>query len=162
MTSSCGTLYHNPRCSKSREALALLQARGVAPDIVLYLESPPSIASLRELLRMLGSGPREILRTGEAEFDAMGLGDPGVDDATLLAAMHAHPRLIEDLCPGQPCSDRPPTGTGAGVAGLIDRQRWLQLQRRASTASFGKMPLMSYTTARFPARRRRPSTPMSR
>ena len=95
MTSRCGTLYHNPRCSKSREALALLQARGVAPDIVLYLESPPSIASLRELLRMLGSGPRGILRTGEAEFDAMGLGDPGVDDATLLAAMHAHPRLIE-------------------------------------------------------------------
>jgi arsenate reductase len=88
-------IYHNTRCSKSRGALELLEARGIAPEIVYYLETPPSPAELRELLRMLGIGARGLLRTGEAEYAALGLNDPSLDDEALIAAMAAHPILIE-------------------------------------------------------------------
>jgi len=88
-------LFHNPRCSKSRGALELLRERGIEPDIVAYLDHAPSIADLRELVRMLGSGARSILRSGEPEYAELGLDDPALDDEALIAAMHAHPRLIE-------------------------------------------------------------------
>ena len=88
-------LYHNPQCSKSRGALELLCARGVDPDIVAYVQQAPSIEELRGLLRMIGVGPRGILRTGEPEYAELGLGNPSLDDDALHAAMHAHPRLIE-------------------------------------------------------------------
>ncbi|MBB1059405.1 arsenate reductase (glutaredoxin) [Marilutibacter spongiae] len=87
--------FHNPRCSKSRAALALLQARGIEPEIVAYLDAPPSIEELQALLQALGMAPRNLLRTGEEAYKALGLDDPGVDDARLLAAMHSHPKLIE-------------------------------------------------------------------
>ncbi|WP_119718326.1 arsenate reductase (glutaredoxin) [Cognatilysobacter tabacisoli] len=88
-------LFHNPRCSKSREALALLEARGVQPVVVPYLEQPPSAAELRELLVLLGRPVRDLLRRGEPEFDALGLDDPALTDDALIDAMAAHPRLIE-------------------------------------------------------------------
>ncbi|WP_407352081.1 arsenate reductase (glutaredoxin) [Luteimonas sp. R10] len=88
-------LYHNPRCSKSREALRLLQARGIEPRIVPYLEQPPDTGALRDLLRRLGIAPRALLRTGEAEYAELGLADPALDDDAIIAAMAAHPRLIE-------------------------------------------------------------------
>ena len=88
-------LYHNTRCSKSRGALELLNARGLEPEVVYYLETPPSPAELRELLRMLGTGPRGLLRIGEPEYAELGLGDPSLDDDALIAAMAAHPKLIE-------------------------------------------------------------------
>ena len=88
-------LFHNPRCSKSRGALELLRERGFEPDIVAYLDQSPSIADLRDLLRMLGSGARSILRSGEPEYAQLGLDDPALDDEALIAAMHAPPRLIE-------------------------------------------------------------------
>ncbi len=88
-------LYHNPRCSKSRGALELLRERGIEPDIVAYLDTPPSPAELRALLDKLGLPPRALLRTGEAGYAELGLGDPAVDDDRLLEAMSAHPRLIE-------------------------------------------------------------------
>lgn len=88
-------LYHNPRCSKSRGALELLRERGVDPDVVHYLETPPSVDELRALLGLLGMKPRDLLRTGEEEYATLGLADPSLDDDALLAAMHAHPRLIE-------------------------------------------------------------------
>lgn len=88
-------LFHNPRCSKSRGALELLIERGIAPEILPYLDQPPSVAELRELLRLLGLPARALLRTGEAEYAELGLDDPALDDDALLAAMHAHPRLIE-------------------------------------------------------------------
>lgn len=87
------TLYHNPRCSKSRQALQLLQERGVDIDTVPYLEQPPTAAQLRELLRQLGMAPRQLLRSGEAEYRELNLAD--ADDDALIAAMVAHPRLIE-------------------------------------------------------------------
>ncbi|NUS38887.1 MAG: arsenate reductase (glutaredoxin) [Lysobacter sp.] len=88
-------LYHNPRCSKSRGALELLRERGIEPVVVPYLEQPPRVDELRALLRLLGLPPRALLRTGEEDYAALGLDDPALDDEALLAAMHAHPRLIE-------------------------------------------------------------------
>ncbi|MCD9031621.1 arsenate reductase (glutaredoxin) [Luteimonas sp. Y-2-2-4F] len=88
-------LYHNPRCSKSRQALALLRERGIEPRIVLYLETPPDAATLRPLLAALGIPARDLLRKGEPEYAALGLADPAHDEAALVEAMAAHPRLIE-------------------------------------------------------------------
>lgn len=88
-------LMHNPRCSKSRAALQLLQANGVAFAVRPYLEQPPTRDELRVLLAQLGIGARELLRSGEAEYEALGLADPSLDDAALIDAMTAHPRLIE-------------------------------------------------------------------
>ncbi len=89
------TLYHNPRCSKSRGALELLEARGLAPTVVRYLETPPSADQLRALLAKLGIAPRALLRTGEDEYKALNLADTGLSDEQLIAAMVAHPKLIE-------------------------------------------------------------------
>src|SRR5690348_18134834 len=88
-------LYHNTRCSKSRGALELLNERGLEPEVAYYLETPPSPAELRELLRMLGTGARGLLRTGEPEYAELGLDDPSLDDDALIAAMAVHPKLIE-------------------------------------------------------------------
>lgn len=88
-------LYHNTRCSKSRGALELLNERGIEPEVVYYLETPPSPAELRELLRMLGIGARGLLRTGEPEYAELGLDDASLDDEALITAMATHPKLIE-------------------------------------------------------------------
>jgi arsenate reductase len=104
-------LYHNPRCSKSRGALELLRERGVEPEIMAYVEQAPSVEELRGLLRMLGEGPRAILRTGEPEYAELGLADPSLADDALLAALHAHPRLIERpifVCGERAVIGRPP------------------------------------------------------
>jgi arsenate reductase len=88
-------LYHNPRCSKSRAALELLEQRGLAPTVIRYLETPPSTDELRRLLARLGISPRQLLRTGEAEYKELELADPARTDAELIEAMAAHPKLIE-------------------------------------------------------------------
>ncbi|MFU8817859.1 MAG: arsenate reductase (glutaredoxin) [Pseudomonadales bacterium] len=89
------TIYHNPRCSKSRQALALLQQRGVEPTIVLYLETPPDSARLQQLLALLGLEARQLLRSGEAPYQELGLAEPSLTDDELIQAMVAHPILIE-------------------------------------------------------------------
>jgi len=89
------TLYHNPRCSKSRGALELLEARGLTPTVVRYLETPPNAAQLRDLLGKLGIGARDLLRTGEDEYKSLNLADASLSDDDLIAAMAAHPKLIE-------------------------------------------------------------------
>lgn len=88
-------LYHNPRCSKSRGALELLNDRGIQPRVIAYLDTPPSVAELRDLLRLLALPARALLRTGEDEYAALGLADASLSDDALIAAMAAHPRLIE-------------------------------------------------------------------
>ena len=88
-------LYHNPRCSKSRGALELLEQRGVSPTVVRYLETPPSATELESLIAKLGIGARQLLRSGEEEFKALGLDNPALTDAQLIEAMAAHPKLIE-------------------------------------------------------------------
>ena len=89
------TLYHNPRCSKSRGALELLEARGLAPTVVRYLETPLNAAQLDDLLGKLGISPRQLLRSGEDEYKTLNLADSSLSDEQLIAAMVAHPNLIE-------------------------------------------------------------------
>lgn len=89
------SIYHNPRCSKSRQALQLLEERGIDPVIVLYLEHPPTKTQLQALLKKLGIGPRELLRRGEPDYAERNLADPNLSDAALIEAMVACPKLIE-------------------------------------------------------------------
>ena len=87
------TIYHNPRCNKSRQTLALLDARGLTPRVVEYLKTPPTAAELKRLLRLLGLTPRQLLRRKEAQ--EAGLDDPALGDAELIAGMVKHPIVIE-------------------------------------------------------------------
>lgn len=89
------TLYHNPRCSKSRGALELLEARGLQPNVVRYLETPPSASELESLLGKLGITARDLLRTGEDEYKTLSLSDTSLSEAQLIEAMVKHPKLIE-------------------------------------------------------------------
>ncbi len=89
------TLYHNPRCSKSRETLKLLQQRQIEPDIRLYLEQPPSREELQTLLEKLGISARQLLRTGEQPYKDNNLKDRGLSETQLIDAMLEHPKLIQ-------------------------------------------------------------------
>jgi arsenate reductase len=89
------TIYHNPRCSKSRQTLSLLQEKGVEPAIVEYLKEPPDAATLRRLLKLLGLSPRELMRKKEAPYKELGLDDSALSDDALIKAMVENPILIE-------------------------------------------------------------------
>lgn len=90
------TIYHNPRCSKSRETLALLQEKGITPQVVLYLDTPPTVAILQTLLKQLGfNSARELMRTKEETYKTLALADSSLSEAQLLQAMVQHPKLIE-------------------------------------------------------------------
>lgn len=89
------TIYHNQRCSKSRCTLELLRERGVEPQVINYLEAPPTAAELGRLLDLLGLEPRELMRRGEAVYRELNLADPALDRDALIAAMVANPILIE-------------------------------------------------------------------
>jgi arsenate reductase len=88
-------LYHNPRCSSSRAALQLLQGRGLAPKIVLYLETPPTADEIAGLLKKLKIGARDLLRTKEARYAELGLADASLTEAAIIRAMAENPILIE-------------------------------------------------------------------
>lgn len=89
------TIYHNPRCSKSRQTLALLEEQGIEPTIVKYLETPPSADELLQILKRLGIGARELLRTKEAEYKEAGLDDTTLTEEQIIAKMIEFPKLIE-------------------------------------------------------------------
>jgi len=91
---STATIYHNPRCSKSRQTLALLEENGVQPEIVLYLETPPGRADIVGLLKKLGMTAGQLVRRGEDDYKASGLGKDSSDEEN-LAAMAKYPKLIE-------------------------------------------------------------------
>lgn len=95
MTNDSVTILHNPRCTKSRQALALIVAQGFTPRIVEYLKNPPQIKELRDLLRILGITARQLLRSKEAIYKELGLDDPGYSEEELLGFMVKHPVLIE-------------------------------------------------------------------
>ena len=95
MTESTITIYHNPRCSKSRQSLALLEDKGAAPRVVHYLDTPPTEAELKSLLRMLGLSPRELMRRGEAAYQENNLDKDSLSDDDLIRVMVANPILIE-------------------------------------------------------------------
>jgi arsenate reductase len=105
------TIYHNPRCSKSRETLTLLRDHGVEPRIVEYLKDPPTAEVLSDLLDRLGLEPRALMRRKEPEYAELGLDDPALSREALIAAMAAHPRLIERpivVTAGKAALGRPP------------------------------------------------------
>ena len=89
------TIYHNPRCSKSRQTLALLQERGIEPVVVEYLKTPPDAATLKSLLGKLKFSARELMRTKEPAYKEAGLADPQLSEAALIKAMTEQPVLIE-------------------------------------------------------------------
>lgn len=89
------TIYHNPRCTKSRATLRLLEQRGLKPKIVDYLKTPPSAAELKAILKKLGLKPRELMRKGEPRYAELGLKQRALNDDQLIALMAANPILIE-------------------------------------------------------------------
>lgn len=89
------TLYHNPRCSKSRGALQLLEDRGLTPTVVRYLDTPLDATQLQQLLGKLGISARQLLRTGEDEYRTLNLADEHLSEQQLIEAIVAHPKLME-------------------------------------------------------------------
>lgn len=89
------TLYHNPRCSKSRQTLQLLEEKALAPRIVEYLKEPPDRKTLEQVLAQLGMSPRELMRKTESIYKELNLADAALSDDELITAMLEHPILIE-------------------------------------------------------------------
>ena len=104
-------MLHNPRCSKSRATLDLIRSRGITPRIVDYIETPPSIAELEDILDRLDIEPRALMRQEETEYKQLDLDDPALTRKELVTAMHEHPRLIQRpivLANGKAALGRPP------------------------------------------------------
>ncbi len=104
-------IYHNPRCSKSRQTLKLLEERGIEPTVIKYLETPPDQETLSRILDLLGLEPRELMRRKEKEYKELGLDDPSLGREQLIRAMVEHPRLIERpivIKDGKAALGRPP------------------------------------------------------
>jgi arsenate reductase len=89
------TVWHNPKCSTSRKVLDMLHANGIKPTIVEYAKTPPTKAEIKAALKEMGMKPRELLRRRGTPYDELGLDDPELTDAELIAAMSEHPLLIE-------------------------------------------------------------------
>ncbi|WP_313488353.1 arsenate reductase (glutaredoxin) [Pseudescherichia sp.] len=106
------TIYHNPRCSKSRETLSLLKTHGVEPQVVLYLETPPDAVTLRDLLQMLNlTSARDLMRQKEDLYRSLNLADSTLSEEALIQAMVENPKLIERpivVKQGQARIGRPP------------------------------------------------------
>lgn len=88
------TIYHNPACGTSRNTLALIRATGIEPEVIPYLETPPSREELVSLIRRMGIGPRDLLREKGTPYAELGLGEPSLTDDQLIDAMIEHPVLI--------------------------------------------------------------------
>lgn len=105
------TIYHNPKCSKSRQTLELLQEEGIMPSVVKYLENPPDAETVEKLLNLLQLEPRQLMRQSEAEYTQLQLADPTLTREQLIQAMVKHPRLIERpivVANGKAVIGRPP------------------------------------------------------
>lgn len=121
-------IYHNPRCSKSRQTLELLRERGIEPTIIEYLKAPPTVEELDAILQQLGFEPRALMRKTEAIYREAGLDNPNLDRAALIASMAAHPVLIERpivVARGKAAIGRPPENV-------------LKLFKPASSPTFAK------------------------
>ena len=104
-------IYHNPRCTKSRQTLQLLKDKGIEPEVIEYLKSPPSAAELADILDKLGIEPHALMRKQETEYKANGLDNAALDKQTLISGMIANPILIERpivLANGKAAVGRPP------------------------------------------------------
>lgn len=104
-------IYHNPRCSKSRQTLDLLRERGIEPQVIDYLKTPPTEKELTRILKLLRMEPRQLIRSREPEFKEAGLDDPLLSDSELVKIMIEDPILIERpivLANGKAALGRPP------------------------------------------------------
>ena len=105
------TIYHNPKCSKSRQTLKLLEEQGENPAIIEYLKNPPTAEKLKEILSLLGMSPRDLMRKKEDEYKKLGLANSNFSDGDLIDFMVRNPILIERpivLANGQAAIGRPP------------------------------------------------------
>ena len=105
------TIYHNPRCSKSRQTLELLQEKGIDVDVVEYLSTPPDSGQLDHILTLLGLEPRELMRNNEAEYREQGLDNPDLTRKQLIALMVQYPKVIQRpivIKDGKAAIGRPP------------------------------------------------------
>ena len=105
------TIYHNPRCSKSRQTLELIREKAGDPEIIEYLKTPPSADELRQVLALLGMKPRELLRKKESEYKEAGLDNMDLSDDDIIEAMIRHPKVIERpivVVDGKAAIGRPP------------------------------------------------------
>ena len=105
------TIYHNPRCSKSRQTLQIVQDKGIEPVLIEYLKTPPDAPELNRILELLGMEPRDLMRKKESEYKGQGLDDPSLSRDELIAAMVEYPKLIERpivLAAGKAALGRPP------------------------------------------------------
>ena len=105
------TIFHNPKCSKSRQTLGLLGDQGVTPTVIEYLKTPPTAEQLKEILALLGMGPRELMRKKEAVYAEFDFGNASLSDDELINFMIKHPILIERpivLANGKAALGRPP------------------------------------------------------
>lgn len=104
-------IYHNPRCSKSRQTLSLLKERDIQPEIIEYLNNPPSAETIKLILTLLDRSPRELMRTKEELYKQLALNNPELSDTQLIQAMVEHPKLIERpivIHDGKAAIGRPP------------------------------------------------------
>jgi len=95
MSNDKPVIYHNPRCSKSRETLQLLNDRGVEPEIIEYLENPPNSQELRRVVELLGVRVRDLVRTTESIYQEVGLDDDNLSDDELIEAICENPALLQ-------------------------------------------------------------------
>lgn len=105
------TIYHNPKCSKSRQTLELLKENGITPTVIDYLKTPPTADELKKILTQLGMEPRELMRKKEDIYSELKLENPSLSDDALIDAMTKHPILIERpivLANGKAVLGRPP------------------------------------------------------
>lgn len=105
------TIYHNPRCTKSRLTLTLLKDRGLKPEVIEYLQMPPKAKELEEILSMLGIGPRDLMRKDEAVYKEYDLDNPKKSYGELLNALVRNPILLERpivIANGKAAIGRPP------------------------------------------------------
>lgn len=104
-------IYHNPRCSKSRKTLEIIEDQGHKPEIVKYLETPPTVSEIINVLTLLGMKPRDLMRKNEAEYKENRLGDDSLSDEQLIEMMHKFPKVIERpivISNGKAAIGRPP------------------------------------------------------
>ncbi|MCX4028712.1 arsenate reductase (glutaredoxin) [Endozoicomonas sp. SM1973] len=105
------TIYHNPRCSKSRQTLQRIEAKNINPDIIRYLETPPTAAELKNILQLLGLSAKQLIRTSEAEYKTLALDLETATEDQLITAMVQHPKLIQRpivIANGKAVLGRPP------------------------------------------------------
>ncbi|MBC2667774.1 arsenate reductase (glutaredoxin) [Novosphingobium piscinae] len=121
-------IYHNPDCGTSRNALAMIRNAGIEPHVIEYLKTPPSRAMLDSLIARAGLTPRDLLREKGTPYAELGLGDPALDDDALVAAMLAHPILI----------NRPLVVSPLGVRLCRPSEAVLDLLPRAQQGAFAK------------------------